>query len=69
MLLDHGHFHANRYPLARVSEEARIVRDRMNHVMASESLLLYACLGAVLNGKAGWENYDSIIKGLINGGQ
>jgi hypothetical protein len=66
LLLSQGHIHAQRYPIATVWVEAEIVRSRINHGAASESLLMYQMLGAVLNGKAGAKEYRKSIKALTD---
>lgn len=67
LLLSQGHVHAQRYPIATVWVEAEIVRSRMDHMTASDSMLMYQMLGAVLNGKAGAKEYRKSIKALTDG--
>ncbi len=64
LLLAAGHQHARRYPLATVGMEARIVRRRINNQIVTESTLMHACIGAVMNGKAGAKHYSGLIKEL-----
>lgn len=50
-----------------VGMEARIVRRRINNQTVTESMLMQACIGSVMNGKAGTKNYNQMIKDLNRG--
>jgi len=50
-----------------VGMEARIVRRRINNLIVTESTLMQACIGAVMNGKAGTKHYNQMIKDLNRG--
>lgn len=63
----HGHRLARHYPLAMVGQEARIVRRRVNNQLVTESTLMQACIGAVMNGRAGAKHYNELIKELNRG--
>lgn len=68
MLIAEGHVAARHYPVALVWEEAELCRRRINARIASESLLMKSCIGAVLNGKKGNTEYRKHIKELTSGG-
>lgn len=67
MLLAEGHTAARRYPIGMVWVEADIVRRRINHMLASESVVFFQMLGAVLNGKTGGKVFQKTIKELTDG--
>lgn len=50
-----------------VGEEAAIARRRINSRFVTESTLMQACIGAVLNGKKGGKHYKQLIKDLNRG--
>jgi len=60
-----GHPAARRYPIGMVWVEVDIVRRRINHQMASESLLMQTMLASILNPKKGSKTYKEQINGLI----
>jgi len=67
LLLSEGHSNAQRYPLAMVGMEAEIARRRINNRIVTESTLLQACIGSVMNGKEGTRHYNKLIKELNRG--
>lgn len=50
-----------------VGEEAAIARRRVNNHLITESALMEACIGAVMNGKKGRTHYNKLIKDLNRG--
>lgn len=50
-----------------VGEEAAIARRRINNRIITESSLMEACIGAVMNGKKGRKHYNELIKDLNRG--
>jgi hypothetical protein len=67
LLLSEGHRFAQHYPLAMVGAEAAIARRRINGKLVTESTLMQACIGAVMNGKKGGAHYRKLIKDLNRG--
>ena len=67
LLLSEGHAHARRYPLAMVGVEADIAMRRINHAFVTQSTLMQACIGAVMNGKKGGKHYNDMIRNLQRG--
>lgn len=67
LLLSEGHRFAQHYPLATVGVEADIARRRINSKIVTESTLMQACIGAVMNGKKGGAHYKNLIKDLNRG--
>lgn len=52
LLLEHGHPHAQFYPLRRVWEEASIVADRINNLEKTRAVLMNKAVSAVISKKA-----------------
>lgn len=65
--MSQGHPDARRYPLGHLWSEINIARRRVNMQMVTESTLLQALLGSVMNGKNGGAHYKKLIKGLSDG--
>lgn len=67
LLLSEGHVHARRYPLAMVGVEADIAMRRVNLAFVTQSTLMQACIGSVMNGKKGGKHYQELIRKLQSG--
>lgn len=67
LLLSEGHTHARLYPAGMVWAEAQIARRRINHVMASEGVIMQAVVGSVMNPKAGGKAFQKLIKEMTSG--
>jgi len=66
LLLDHGHPHAQFYPLRRVWEEASLVVERVNALQALQAKLVNKAVSAVLSKKAS-SDFDRTMKDLSDG--
>lgn len=60
-----GHADAWHYPLAFLWNESRIARQRINGLIATESLLMYSAITAVWSGKL--DNLNESIRSLRDG--
>lgn len=69
LLLAEGHAHANRYPLAKVWFEARIVRERMNGMLASQIALMHTAMATLVSSKPkeAIKHLNKQLKDLRNG--
>lgn len=65
--MSEGHPDARRYPLGYLWSEITIARRRVNMQLVTESTLMQALLGAVMNSKKGGKHYNKLIKGLSDG--
>jgi len=50
-----------------VSVEADIAMRRVNNAFVTQSTLMQACIGSVLNGKKGGQHYQEMIRKLSSG--
>lgn len=50
-----------------VGVEADIAMRRINNAFVTESTLMQACIGAVMNGKKGGKHYQELIRNLSSG--
>lgn len=55
LLLEHGHAHAQHYPIAMVWAEALIVSKRVNAAKADQATLTQAAVSSLFSSKAGAE--------------
>lgn len=67
LLMSHGHPYAEFYPIHRVWEEASIVTQRVNRVIATEALALQITVLSVMT-KDGQKEFKKLIKRLTDGG-
>lgn len=67
LLLDHGHAHAQFYPLRRVWEEAQLVVDRENNLEALRAKLNNSAVSAVIDKKAS-NRFERLIKDMTDNG-
>ena len=65
--MSEGHTAARRYPVAMVWAEVDIAKRRINHQHITQSVLMQACIGSVINGKNGGKQYQKLIKELQRG--
>lgn len=68
LLLSQGHSHARRYPLIVVWQEAQIVKERMDGLIATEVLAHYSANVAIHStSKRAGQSFNDLIKGLQDG--
>lgn len=67
MLLSEGHSSARLYPIGVVWAEGQIARRRINHLLASEGIIMQAVVGSVMNPKAGGKAFQKLIKEMTSG--
>lgn len=67
MLLSEGHSSARLYPVGVVWAEGQIARRRINHLLASEGIIMQAVVGSVMNPKAGGKAFQKLIKEMTSG--
>lgn len=67
MLLSEGHSGARNYPIGMVWTEAQIAKRRINHMLASEGIIMQAVVGSVMNPKAGGKAFQKLIKEMTSG--
>ena len=60
LLLDHGHPHANNYPLAKLWSEATIVRQRLNSNIKTDATMMQAVIASVIGGSK-----NNVLKGIF----
>lgn len=53
LLLEHGHVHAQSYPIGMVWTEAAIVQQRLNEAAANQAVLTQSAVASLLSTKAG----------------
>ncbi len=67
LLMAEGHPDSWDYPLALLWNESRIAQQRINGVLATESLLIYEAIAAVYTGKL--DTLKESIRSLRNGNE
>lgn len=57
---------AHKYPVGRLILETRLIKDEINHQIATEAIATQAAVGSILSEK-GAKAFDDLIKRLTDG--
>jgi hypothetical protein len=63
LLLSQGHRFAQSYPVGTVWREARIARERMNHQIVNDAIMMQKVISSIMS-KQGGQDFQETIKGL-----
>jgi hypothetical protein len=66
LLLAHGHPDAGSYPLGFMSDEASLIVERTNALMATEGTIIQAAAAAVMT-KEGGKHFQNVLASLVPG--
>lgn len=64
--MDHGHPDAWDYPLAVVSDEAAMIRKRINTLSVTDAILLQHAAGSIMSTEMG-EQFHALTKRIMTG--
>lgn len=67
LLLEHGHVHAQEYPIGLVWVETALVTERVNELKADQAVLTQMAVSSLF-GKKGGAQFKEALKALRDGG-